>query len=134
MFHVISQNITNTTDDVSFRITVDGVETVITCTQTWQSAASAGVGRVALGMCGENMRTGVFATSGALFHDYGGSADSVNAFSKNSGTVYLLPPDVIWMLGAPMLRFDESLKAEVKVTDVFPTNNGQNCGVTYILD
>jgi hypothetical protein len=131
LFHVISQGITNTTDDVTFRITVDGTEYVIAKTQTW-AAAGTHTSRVVLGCSAPDTLITKYSATTVFLHDFAG-ASSAQAYAK--GTANLVPPSEIINNGMPCLRFDESLIVEVKTTDV-PTafDYGAYCGATYILD
>lgn len=138
LFHVISQEITNTTDDVTFRITVDGIEYVIAKTQTWQVAPSSYGGRVGLGLFSSN--AAVFDTSGTWFRGFPSGVDWTQAFTNFGGsgsgaTGHPISPETIMRNGWSCVRFEKSLKVEVKVTDVnVASTYGQRCGATYILD
>ena len=139
LFHVISPAITNTTDDVMFRITVDGTEYVIAKTQTWNKSGNANGSRVVLGACGY---TGSFYSSSDGIWIRGWPAASSTAAIQSfralgSGAfAHLLAPENIVTHGyGPYVRFDASLKVEVKVTDVYTVQTyGDRCGATYILD
>ena len=134
LFHVVSQAITNTTDDVTFRITVDGTEYVIAKTQTWVFGGNDAY-RVLLG-CGVDGNTigAKYTTTSGYLHDFAGRS-STSAFSKNSGVITLIPPSEIMNNSMPCVRFDASLIVEVKVTDVYVADTyGAYAGATYILD
>ena len=135
LFHVISQAMTNTTDDVTFRITVDGTEYVIAKTQTWSSAGSD-AHRVVMGCCVDFATIAKYTTNPAYLYDFAGALDSVAAFSKNTGlSTTMIPPSEIMNNSMPCLRFDESLVVEVKVADVYVAGTyGAYAGATYILD
>jgi hypothetical protein len=133
LFHVISQAPTNATDDVAFRITVDGVEHTITKTQTLDGASND-QRRVILGACANTGYGSAFTANNAIFYDYaGGQSDTI--FLRNTAQVVLMPPAFIWLNGWPSLRFEQSLKVEAKVGDVYTAGTyGAYCGATYILD
>ncbi|RAL95612.1 hypothetical protein [Agrobacterium sp. MS2] len=139
LFQVISQAITNVTDDVTFRITVDGTEYVIAKTQTWASAVSDNGRRVVLGACG-SVANFYDAANGTWLRGFPSNASSASIQSFRSfgsgAAAHLLAPESIVTHGlGPYVRFDASLKVEVKVTDVYTVQTyGGRCGATYILD
>lgn len=133
LFHVVSQTPTNTTDDVTFRITVDGVEYVIAKTQTWASVASD-QRRIVLGCATDAAMDSKYTVSTQHFRDFAGDGQSTQVFRKNGRSIRIIPPSEIMNNSMPCLRFEESLKVEVKVTDVFAGTYSHRCGATYILD
>jgi hypothetical protein len=134
LFHVVSQAITNTSDTVTFRITVDGAEYVIDKTQTW-TFADQPQRRIVLGCCQATSTATKYTSGSVYFQDFAGDLASTQAFSKVGGVIYLTPPSEIMTSSLPCVRFEESLKVEVKVTDVSAVGTTpQYCGATYILD
>jgi hypothetical protein len=133
LFHVIAPAYTNSTDDVTFKITVDGVEYIIVKTTELRTAGSER-SRLVLGACVSNGRASQYTSANAFVYEYAGIALSNDLFTCDTGQMLLLPPDQIRTNGLPMLRFEESLKVEVKVTDVHTGTYSGYCGATYILD
>ena len=134
LFHVVAQSAANTTDDTTFRITVDGTEYVIAKTQTLTTAASQS-NRLCMGACVDASKTALYTTAAVWLQTFSGSAASTDVFKLGSGQIYMVPPSHIINNGMPCLRFDESLVVEVKVTNVYGTGTyPAYCGATYILD
>ncbi|WP_312222562.1 hypothetical protein [Rhizobium rhizoryzae] len=134
LFHVISPAIANVTDDVFFKITVDGTVYEIIKTNTW-GIANATTSRVVFGSASSgSVASSLWATAAAMVTDYAGSAQSVQAFRKATSSVFLNPPSHIMTFGWPCLRFEQSLKVEVKVSNIASAGNSAYCAATYILD
>lgn len=134
LFHVISPAIANTSDDISFKITVDGTVYEIIKTNTWNGAGNATTRAVLGASAAGQSRESLWSTNAVMLNDFAGSAPSVQAFRKATPAVTLIPPSNILTFGWPCIRFEQSLKVETKVTNVAALTNAGYCGATYILD
>lgn len=139
LYGVVSHSPTNVTDVISFKITVDGVETVVTVGADEDfPAAGSDAYRVFLG--------GFWDAPGGLYTSFSSNPGSWGngAFSSSftecpyynasgqPGTI--LPIEIQEKYGTSRLIFDTSLKVEVKVTDVYVGGIvGAYAGAMYVL-
>ena len=132
LYGVISQSPTNTTDDITFRITIDGVATTVVFAETLPTAGANGC----RGVLGDIVSftgplVGVVSTAPLAYYTNGaGVGNGEYRYFNTQG--YMQSPDAIEWLNGTRVLFDTDMKVEVKVTDVMP-GLGAHSLAQYIL-
>lgn len=113
------------------KLTLDGTAYEIT---TGSVAATGTADRLVIGPSfpGEPSTTGAGAGIGDDLSSDFDAAQIASIPWHDDGVV--ISPSHAWSRGFPMLRFESSLKVEVKTSNYQTANNEHKAGVTYILD
>jgi hypothetical protein len=134
LYGVVSQSPTNTTDDITFRITIDGVVTTIVFSETFPNAGGVGC----RGILGDIVSIGgparSFANNSGVPTYYGNDFDEGNGeYRFANAQSYMVSTDYIELMNGTRVIFDTDMKVEVKVTDVLTTSPGTHALASYVL-
>lgn len=123
----------------TMRITVDGVEYLITSSTPLATATRLVLGPLMPG--GTTAAVASASLAGDIIgpnspHDAGFKVDRVAGIAQGDSTTYfsLMTPEVILSLNMQCLRFEQSLKVEMKSDLLSAVAVDKQCGVTYRLD
>lgn len=133
-FGAIATAVVNTTDDVTFQITVDGVATEISFTSTFPRANEGG-SRAMIGGCFMPIGDLPWAYSGTAGQQFTGWGDSDEGsdFLTLNGTIITVPYPLVATLGRPRIIFDTDLKVEVKTPTACATGQAHYPYALYLL-
>jgi len=133
--NIISPGVTSISDTVSIKVTVDGTAyeytfTAAAATDRFFAGAVMERGQVVYNSSSQNQ--GVLPCP--MDWSNAGLVSGI-ASRLDSGYINLLvPPHGVLQLGVPVVRFETSLKVEMKSSDYTGTNERDYCGVIYTLD
>ncbi|MCC0033752.1 MAG: hypothetical protein H6887_00640 [Hoeflea sp.] len=134
-FGAIANAVVNTTDNVTFKVTADGVESIISFTSTFPSANS-GATRAVIGggfVTPDVLTSYSTSTFGHNFTAWGDS-DEGSDFLTINGNLVTVPYPLAALLGLPRLIFDTGLKVEVKSDSYCTTFPHYYAYANYLLD